>query len=91
MVQRPRSSDPSIATCAVVIFSCWIAYADCRSISDVPHWKITEQARQTGPLDPSVRYLSVHTMPDVFDIVNERYHDPCQGIGEELYFGCTSS
>ncbi len=89
----PTSPLRTWAPCAVVILSCWAAYASCLTVGYVPQWDIGEQARQPGPLDPAIRYLSVHTWKDMiddyrpYDVNNKRV----LGVGEELYIGTTSS
>ena len=55
------------APCGVALLTCWVAYRRLPHLTDVPVWKFGDEVRQAEPLDPHVRYLSVHTVPDVFD------------------------
>ena len=75
------------APCAMVLASCWIACASCRNAIDVPTWKLGEQAPEAGPLEPGVRYMSIHTYEDAFDFQVTRRTARSAGLGEELYIG----
>src|SRR5262249_50873510 len=46
--------------------------------------------RLAGPLDPNIRYLSVHTLHDIFDIDQAKPGKRWKGIGSELYLGNTA-
>jgi hypothetical protein len=88
---RAGSWPRALAPAAVALLSCLLGCLTCAHYSEVPTWKIGEQARWPGPLDPAIRYLSVHTLEDVFDFDDTRLTERMRGIGEELYFGNTAS
>jgi hypothetical protein len=77
---------------AVLVFlSCLSACATCSPFSEVPEWQISEKIREPGPLAPNIRYLSVHSLHDVFDIDATRPGEHWRGKGEELYLGNTAA
>jgi hypothetical protein len=84
---RQRLAAPAAAT----VLTCGLGVVLCAPYSEVPTWRLGEQVRRPGPLDPSVRYLSVHAWEDVFDVDTGRQLEPMRGIGEELYFGSVAS
>jgi hypothetical protein len=73
----------------VVLLSCGSACVTCAPGTEVPTWRISERIRQPGPLDPNIRYLSIHTLKDIFVLDDTRFHERLEGIGAELYFGNT--
>jgi hypothetical protein len=76
--------------CLVTLLGCWLTYATFPPHREVPTWEFTEHVRDASPLDPSVRYLSVHSDKDHW-VVNEKATiGRIHGIGEELYLGNTA-
>jgi hypothetical protein len=69
----------------VVLFSCWTASAAGFFNTEVPVWRIVDTIRRPEPLDPSVRYLSVHIHPDIFEADEDG-----KSVGGELYLGNTA-
>jgi hypothetical protein len=86
-VARARRLMPA----AMVFLSCGIAYVTSAPSGEVPTWQISEQIRQPGPLDPKIRYLSVHTLQDIMVLDDTPFHERLEGIGAELYFGNTAA
>ena len=41
------------APCGVALLTCWIAYASCRTVTDVPVWHFGDEVRDAKPLDPA--------------------------------------
>jgi len=86
---QPTSRLRNLMPAVVVFASCALACVTCTPGNEVPTWKISEQIREPGPLDPKVRYLSIHTLKDIFILDDTRFHEHLEGIGAELYFGNT--
>ncbi|HVS37846.1 MAG TPA: hypothetical protein VMS17_19970 [Gemmataceae bacterium] len=87
----PNSLPRVWAPCCVVMLTCWIAFVSCRTVTDVPVWNFGDEVRDPWPLDPNVRYLSVHTLPDIFDFEENRFNDRWRGTGDELRFSNTAA
>jgi len=85
LMSRLRSLMPAV----VVFVSCALACVTCAPGTEVPTWRISEHIRAPGPIDPQVRYLSIHTLKDIFILDDTRFHERLEGIGAELYFGNT--
>jgi hypothetical protein len=73
--------------CLVTLLGCWLTYALFPPHREVPTWEFTERVREVSPLDPSVRYLSVHGDKDHWVINEKATIGRIHGIGEELYPG----
>jgi hypothetical protein len=70
------------APVALAFFTCWTACVLGNFNCEVPTWPIREKIRDPGPLDPDVRYVSIHLDEDIY----------LHGVGREyaageLYFG----
>jgi hypothetical protein len=75
----------------VVFLSCWSACVSCVPFSEVAEWQISENIRQPGTLDPAIRYLSVHSLHDIFEIDDTRPGERWSGKGAGLYLGNTAA
>jgi hypothetical protein len=53
----------------------------------VPAWEFNEHVREASPLDPSVRYLSVHGDKDHWVVDEKATIGRIHGTGEELFVG----
>src|SRR5262249_3089897 len=76
--------------CLVTLFGCWLTYATFPTHREVPTWEFNENVRETSPLDPSVRYLSVHSDKDHWVVDEKATIGRIHGTGEELYLGNTA-
>jgi hypothetical protein len=73
--------------CLVTLLGCWLTYATFPPHREVPTWAFTERVRDPAPLDPSVRYLSVHSDKDHWEIDEKAVIGRIHGRGEELFPG----
>jgi hypothetical protein len=73
--------------CVVTLLGCWLTYALYPPHREVPTWAFTERVRDPSPLDPAVRYLSVHSDKDHWVVNEKAMIGRINGTGEELYPG----
>lgn len=73
----------------VVLASAWISYASLGSFLEVPAWDLREVCRP-APVDPTIRYLSVHTWADVVDADVTQSTSFLRGKAASLFLGNTS-
>ncbi len=73
-----------------VLCTAFLTYASNEHFCEVPCWQLDERVRQTGPLDPEVRYLSVYLDPDILAWQPLSLTHFSTGVGSGLYLGSTS-
>jgi hypothetical protein len=86
---RPQALLRAWMPCLVIVATCWLTYATFAHCCEVSSRPFGEQVRQAAPLDPSIRYFSVYTWPDLIDPQRTNANGRFEGLGTELYVGNT--
>ncbi len=67
----------------IVVMSCWLPYAGHAPFREVQGWRFDEKIRESGPLEPAVRYSSLYLHSDLFGAPRQWGQRP-PGGGESL-------